>query len=77
MTLYFGGKLEANDGLVRFILKDLFLEEQRIDPKVLDFIIAFAAKIGNYEVWSINDWWELPHGIKNVETETHKAVFFY
>jgi hypothetical protein len=77
MTLYFGGKLEANEGLVRFILKDLFLEEQRIEPKVLDFIIAFAAKIGNYKVWSVNDWWELPHGIKDVETEAHKAVFFY
>lgn len=77
MTLYFGGTLEAKDGLVRFILRDLFLEEQRIDPKVLDFIIAFAAKIGNFEVWSINDWWELPHGIKDVETENHKAVFFY
>lgn len=77
MNLYFGGKLEANDGQVRFIMKDLFLEEQRIDPKVLDFIIAFAAKIGNYEAWSINDWWELPHGIKSVETENHKAVFFY
>jgi len=58
-------------------LKDLFLEEQRIEPKVLDFIIAFAAKIENYEVWSINDWWELPHGIKDIETENHKAVFFY
>jgi len=77
MSLYFGGKLEARDGLVRFILKDLFLEEQRIEPKVLDFIIAFAAKIENYEVWSINDWWELPHGIKDIETENHKAVFFY
>lgn len=77
MTLYFGGTLEAKDGLVRFILKDLFLEEQRIDPKVLDFIIAFVAKIGNFEVWSINDWWELPHGLKDVETENHKAVFFY
>ncbi len=77
MTLYFGGKIETNDGLVKFILRDLFLEEQRIDPKVLDFIIAFAAKIGNYEAWSINDWWELPHGIKNVETENQKAVFFY
>ncbi len=77
MTLYFGGTLEAKDGLVKFILKDLFLEEQRIDPKLLDFIIAFVAKIGNYEVWSINDWWELPHGIKNVETANHKAIFFY
>jgi hypothetical protein len=77
MTFYFGGKLEAKDGLVRFILKDLFLEEQRIEPKLLDFVIAFAAKIENYEVWSINDWWELPHGIKDVETENNKAVFFY
>jgi len=77
MTFYFGGKLEARDGLVRFILKNLFLEEQRIEPKVLDFIIAFAAKIENYEVWSINDWWELPHGIKEVETKRGKASFFY
>jgi hypothetical protein len=77
MTLYFGGKLETKEGLVRFLMKDLFLEEQRIDPNVLDFIITFAAKIGNFEAWSINDWWELPHGIRDVETENHKAVFFY
>ena len=77
MTLYFGGKLDAKDGLVRLIWEDLFLEEQRIDPQVLDFIIAFTAKIGNYEVWSINDWWEMPHGIKDVETQRGKATFFY
>lgn len=77
MTLYFGGKLETKDGQVRFLLKDLFLEEQRIEPKVLDLVIAFTAKIENYESWSINDWWELPHGIKDIETENHKAIFFY
>lgn len=77
MTLYFGGKFETKDRQVRFLLKDLFLEEQRIEPKVLDLVIAFAAKIENYESWSINDWWELPHGIKDIETENHKAIFFY
>ena len=77
MTLYFGGKLEVKDGMVRLVLKDLFLEEQRIDPNVLDFIIALAAKIEKYEVWSINDWYELPYGIKNIETQNHKANFFY
>jgi hypothetical protein len=77
MTLFFGGELEAKDGKVRLILKDLFLEEQRIDPNVLDFLIAFVAKIGNYEVWSLKDWWELPHGIKDVKTQRGKATFFY
>jgi hypothetical protein len=77
MTLYFRGKIEVKNGLVRLGLKDLFLEEQRIDLKVLDLVIAFAAKIENFEVWSINDWYELPYGIKNIETQNNKAVIFY
>jgi hypothetical protein len=77
MTLYFRGKLEVKNGLVRIKLTDLFLEEQRIDLKVLDLVIAFAAKIENFEVWSINDWYELPYGIKNIETQNKKAVVFY
>ena len=77
MTLYFGGKLEVKDGMIRLVLKDLFLEEQRIDPKVLDFIIALTAKIEKYDIWSINDWYELPYGIKDIETQNHKAIFFY
>jgi len=75
MTLYFGGKLEVKGSLVKLALKDLFLEEQRLDPDVLDFIIALAAKIENYKVWSINDWFELPYGIKDVKTQNQKAVF--
>lgn len=77
MTLYFGGKLEVKDGMVRLVLKDLFLEDQRIDPNVLDFVIALTARIEKYEVWSINEWYELPYGIKNIETQNHKAIFFY
>jgi len=77
MTLYFGGKLEVKGSLVKLALKDLFLEEQRLDPDVLDFIIALAAKIENYKVWSINDWFELPYGIKDVKTQNQKAVFYY
>ena len=77
MTLYFGGKLEVKGSLVKLVLKDLFLENQRIDPNVLDLIIALAAKIENYKVWSINDWFELPYGIKDVKTQNQKAVFYY
>lgn len=77
MTLYFGGKLEVKGSLVKLVLKDLFLEDQRIDPNVLDLIIALAAKIENYKVWSISDWFELPYGIKDVKIQNQKAVFFY
>ena len=77
MTLYFGGKLEVKNGMVKLVLKDLFLENQRIDPNVLDFVIALTAKIEKYEVWSINEWYELPYGIKDIETQNHKAIFFY
>lgn len=77
MTLYFGGKLEVKNGMVKLVLKDLFLENQRIDPNVLDFVIALTAKIEKYEIWSINDWYELPYGIKDIETQNHKAIFFY
>ncbi|MDH5466417.1 MAG: hypothetical protein OEY25_03255 [Candidatus Aminicenantes bacterium] len=77
MTLYFGGRLEVKGSQVRLVLKDLFLEDQRIDPNVLDLIIALAAKIENYKVWSINDWFDLPYGIKDVRTQNQKAVFYY
>jgi hypothetical protein len=77
MDLYFRGKIEVKNSQVRLVLKDLFLEEQRIEPKILDFIIALAAKIENYKVWSINDWFELRYGIREIKTQNHKAIFFY
>ena len=77
MALYFGGKIEVRNSQVRLVLKDLFLEEQRIEPKILDLIIALAAKIENYKVWSINDWFELPYGIRKIKTQNHKAIFSY
>ncbi len=77
MTLFFGGKIEAGSGRVRFDIKDLFLEGQRIQPVVLDFILLVQAKIENREPTSINDWYELPYGIKDVEIRRGKAFFTY
>ena len=77
MNLYFGGKVEIKDGKVRLALKELFLEEQAVRPMVLDFIIYISAKIENMEPSSINDWYELPYGIKNIETDLGKVFFYY
>lgn len=77
MTFYFGGKLEVQNDKARLDLKELFLEGQSIQPKLLDLVIFIASKIEKTEVWSINDWFDLPYGIKNIETQEGKATFYY
>jgi hypothetical protein len=77
MTLYFRAKLNVKDGKVKFDVEDLFLEGQRIQPMVVDVILAIAATIGKTDATSINDWYELPYGIKDIETERSKAIIYY
>ena len=77
MNLYFDGILEIEERKVRLVLKELFLEDQRIQPSVLDMIIYIGSKIQGEEPFSINDWWELPYGIKDVKSEKGKAIFYY
>ncbi len=77
MTLFFGGKLEVEKGKARLNIKDLFLEDQRVKPTILDLILNIASKIKNTEVSSMNDWYELPYGIKDIKTNRHAATFYY
>lgn len=77
MVFYFGGTLETKDGGVRLKLKDLYLGTQRIQPMVLDLVIFIASKIQNTEPSSIEDWYELPYGIKNIKTQEGRATFYY
>lgn len=77
MTLYFGGKLEVKDGVVRFNMKDLFLEGQRIQLRIIDLVLYIQAKIENREASSIKDWYEIPYGIKDIKIHRGKAVFYY
>lgn len=77
MNIYFSGKIEVNNGKVRILMKKLFLEDQPIQPQVLDAIIFIASKLQNYEPTSLYDWYELPFGIKNITTKNQKAIFFY
>lgn len=77
MTFFLGGKIEVQDGRVKLVIKDLFLEGQPIQPMILDLVIYIAAKIENTEASSINDWYDLPYGIKNIKTQKGKATFYY
>ena len=77
MTFYLDGKIEVEDERVKLVIKKLFLEGQPIQPMVLDLIIYIASMIENTEASSINDWYELPYGIKNIKTQKGKAIFYY
>ena len=77
MTFYFGGILETKKGNVRLKLKDLFLENQRIQPMVLDLVIYIASKLQHTEPTGIEDWYELPFGIKDIKIQRGYATFYY
>lgn len=77
MTFYMGGQLEVEKAKVRLNLKDLFLENQRIQPAVLDLVIFIGSKIQGTESFSMSEWWDLPYGIKNIKTGQGKAFFYY
>lgn len=77
MTFYFAGKLQVEKAKVRLGINKLFLEEQSIPVLVLDLILYISSKIEGSEASSINDWYELPYGIKDIKTEPGKAIIFY
>jgi len=77
MNFYFAGKLEVEGGKIRLNIKKLFLENQPVHPMVLDLIIYISAKIEKTEASSINDWYELPYGIDNIETHPGWVTIFY
>jgi hypothetical protein len=77
MTFFFGGKLDVENGKARFDMKDLFLEGRRVQLMIIDLVLTIQARIENKEPTSINDWYELPYGIKNIEVQNGRAVFYY
>lgn len=77
MTFFLGGILEVDRELVRLNLKDLFLENQRIQPEILDIVIFIGSKIQNTEPFSLEDWIELPYGIKDIKTQERGVIFYY
>jgi hypothetical protein len=77
MDFYFAADLEAASGKVKLDLRKLFLGDEPIQPLILDLIIAVASRLDKTQATSINDWYELPYGIKDIKTHKAKAIFYY
>jgi len=77
LNFYFSADVLVSGGLVKIDVKELFLEDEPIKLELLDMIIAISAKLSHEEPTSINDWYELPYGIKDIKTQQGKATFYY
>ena len=77
MDVYFAADLLTNNGLAKVDIQQLFLGDEPIKPLILDLVIAISARLNNEKATSLNDWYELPYGIKDIKTEKGKAIFFY
>lgn len=77
MNIFFSAEIETNNGAVRMNVKDLFVENRKVMPAVLDLIIAISAKLTGEEATSINDWYALPYGIGEIVIQPGKATFFF
>ncbi|MDH7513883.1 MAG: hypothetical protein QHH14_13130 [Clostridiales bacterium] len=77
LNFYFSAYVLVSGGLVKIDVKELFLEDEPIKLELLDMVIAFAARLSGEEPTSINDWYELPYGIKDIKTQKGKAIFYY
>ena len=77
MDVYFSANLLVDNGKAKVDMQEIFLGDEPIKPFVLDLVIAISARLNNQEATSINDWYELPYGIKDIKTEDGKATFFY
>lgn len=77
MVFYFNGVLKVKQGAARLVIRELFLNKEPVEPLLLDTVIYLSSKFLGTENSSLNDWYELPYGIKDVRLEQGKAYFYY
>jgi hypothetical protein len=77
MDVFFSANLLVDNGKARFDMQKLFLGDEPIKPFIIDLVIGISARLNHQEATSINDWYELPYGIKDIKTENGKATFYY
>ncbi len=77
MDIFFSADVLVSGQAVKIDLQKLFLGNEPIPTLVIDLVIAISAKLNNEPPTSINDWYELPFGIRDIKTEKGRAVFYY
>lgn len=77
MTILFSGRLRIRQGKGKLELYELYLENRPVQTNLFNAVLYFISKVQGAEFFGLSDWYELPHGIKNIKLEKGKAVIFY
>jgi hypothetical protein len=73
----FTGILYTRNGAARLDLTEVWLSGQPVDPQLLDSIVKTAALNYGTESGGIEDWYEMPKGIKRADIHKGRAVLHY
>ncbi len=77
MVFYFNGVLKVKQGTARLVIRELFLNKEPVEPFLLDTVIYLSSKFLGTENSGLNEWYELPYGIKDVRIKQGQAYFYY
>lgn len=75
--LLFSAGIESRDGRIKINMDKLFLGTQPIAPAVVDIIIGVASRLQGVEPTSLEDWYDLPPGVRRLETRPGRVVVLY
>jgi len=73
----FDGLLETHEGAGKLGLTSLLLNGEAVSPQSLDPVLFALASFYGHEPGSIEDWYELPHGIQHIQVSKAKAILYY
>ncbi|MDP2916093.1 MAG: hypothetical protein Q8O91_11660, partial [Candidatus Aminicenantes bacterium] len=77
MNLFFEGVFTTQDERIRLDFRKLFLDGQRVPNWVLEMIIYVASKLGKTDSGSVNDWYDLPLGLKDLKTTAGRVSVYF
>jgi hypothetical protein len=77
LNFYFEATIISREGKARLEIKQLFLEEQQVQSALLDLAISIAARLSHSKASSLDDWYELPYGLKSLETRRGQLIVTY
>ena len=76
-TFFFAARLEAAVGKARLRLEKLFVGQQPIQPVVIDLILLFASRKNDQVASSLDQWVDLPIGIRELRTGKESLTALY
>jgi hypothetical protein len=75
--LLFSAGIETRDGKIKISMDKLFLGTQPISPAVVDVIIGILSRLQGVEPTSLEDWHDLPPGVRRLESRPGQVVVYY